>query len=141
MEDLEERWAAVGRAITARIDDLKLTKNEVIRASGVSYKSLTGYMEGRPVVRADKARGLCEALQWPPDAIDRLLDGKPPVDDPDPTPPPAASTGVGVGQHEISDEELEEWGFAALDGKPLTDEERRAAIAFVRTLRQGQAGN
>jgi len=79
MSDPEERWAAVGEAISARIAELQMTKNEVIRASGVSYKSLSGYIEGQPIRRADKARGLCEALRWPPDAIDRILAGEPPI--------------------------------------------------------------
>lgn len=80
MDDLDQRWVAVGEAIAGRITELQMTKNEVIRASGVSYKSLTGYMEGQPIRRADKARGICEALRWPPDAIERLYRGEPPTD-------------------------------------------------------------
>lgn len=74
MNDHDQRWLRVGQAIEARRKELKLTKAELIRESGVSDKTLTGYLEGQPIVREDKARGLSRALRWPEDAIDQLLD-------------------------------------------------------------------
>lgn len=70
---MENRWQAVGQAITHRIDALHRTKAEIIRLSGVSDKTLDGYMAGKPIVRKDKMRDLCAALGWTPDSIDRLL--------------------------------------------------------------------
>lgn len=75
----DTRWEQVGDAVRARITELRLTNAEVQRRSGVSDKTLTGYLNGEPIRRADKARGLCEALGWTPDSIDRILDGDEPV--------------------------------------------------------------
>lgn len=80
MTNRDERWPDVGASITARIDQLLLTKAEVIRLSGVSDKTLKGYMEGQPVRRVDKKRELSRALGWTDDGIDRLLDGEAPDD-------------------------------------------------------------
>lgn len=80
MTDHEERWAEVGAAIAARMEQLKLTKAEILRASKISDKTFNGYLAGRPIRRTDKARGLCEALGWRVDAIDRILEGLPPID-------------------------------------------------------------
>lgn len=68
-------WQRVGEAITARINELSLTKAEVIEASGVSDKTLAGYMAGQRIARADKRRNLCAALGWTRDSIDRILAG------------------------------------------------------------------
>lgn len=80
MSDANDRWTAVGDAIAARMSQLSLSKAEVIRASGVSDKTLAGYLAGQPIVRPDKRRGLCDALGWTPDSIDRILNGDPPID-------------------------------------------------------------
>lgn len=80
VDDTSERWPEVGRRITARIEELSLLLSEVQRAAGISDKTLTGYMAGRPIVRADKRRGLCAALGWSDDSIARILRG----DDPEP---------------------------------------------------------
>lgn len=69
------RWAEVGRRIEQRIDELNLTKAEVIRLSGVSDKTLSGYIDGLPIRRRDKKRDLALALGWLPNSIDRILDG------------------------------------------------------------------
>lgn len=76
---MADDWQRVGRAIAQRIATLSLSKAEVIRRSGVSDKTLTGYIDGQPIVRADKRRQLCEALGWTPDSIDALLAGGDPV--------------------------------------------------------------
>lgn len=81
MAETDDRWAEVGRQITARIKARKWSLAEVQRRAGVSGKTLTGYMAGRPIVRPDKMRGLTDALEWPDDAIDRILAGEPPLPD------------------------------------------------------------
>lgn len=75
---MADDWKRVGGAIQARIADLALSKAEVIRQSGVSDKTLTGYINGNPIKRPDKRRELCLALGWTPDSIDRLLAGNEP---------------------------------------------------------------
>lgn len=79
MTDQSERWGAVADAIRSRMKELRVTKAEVIRASKISDKTLDGYLAGRPIKREDKARGLCIALQWSLDSIDRILAGDEPV--------------------------------------------------------------
>lgn len=78
VDDTSERWPDVGRRITARIEEMSLLLSEVQRAAGISDKTLTGYMLGRPIVRADKRRGLCAALGWTDDSIARILRGEEP---------------------------------------------------------------
>lgn len=79
MADQPERWKAVGEAIAARMAQLRLTKAELIRRSGVSDKSLAAYLDGAPIRRPDKAWALAGALQWTSDSIDRILAGLDPV--------------------------------------------------------------
>jgi hypothetical protein len=73
---MDDNWKIVGDAIAARIAALHVTKAEIIRKSGVSDKTLDGYIEGKPIRRRDKARDLCLALGWTPDSIDRILGGE-----------------------------------------------------------------
>lgn len=84
MTDSNQRWDRVGEAITARVAELGMSKAELERASGISPKTLTIYMNGGPIIRADKARGLCAALSWTIDSIDRILDGGAPIVNADP---------------------------------------------------------
>lgn len=79
MNNLDERWVRVGEALGKRIAGLALTKAEVIRRSGVSIKTLNGYLAGEPIRRGDKARDLARALNWPDDAIALILDGQDPA--------------------------------------------------------------
>lgn len=81
MTDPEKRWDLVARAIAGRMADLGLTKAELSRASNISDTSLTKYLRGEPIVRRDKQRDLCRALEWEPGSIERILSGK----DPDPS--------------------------------------------------------
>lgn len=91
-----DAWTEVGRRIRNRINELQLTQAEAIRRSGVSDKTLTGYMDGKPIHRRDKRRGLCQALGWTPDSIDRILDGLDPLpaDDPATYPDPGLEARV-----------------------------------------------
>lgn len=79
MKDQQPEWSEVGRAIEERMRELGLTPAEVIRASGVSFKSLKGYIAGKPIVRRDKARGLARALGWESDAFSLVLAGRTPT--------------------------------------------------------------
>lgn len=83
---MADDWGRVAKALNARIADLKLSKAEVIRRSGVSQKSLDGYLDGDPIVRPDKARGLCDALRWSRRSIDLLREGGDPEVLPEPDP-------------------------------------------------------
>lgn len=80
MVNHQERWDLVGEAIARRIEDLGLTKAEVIRTSGVSAKTLDGYLAGEPIVRPDKRRGISDALGWTRDSIARVLAGDEPLE-------------------------------------------------------------
>lgn len=76
-----EDWASVGRALTRRaFDDLRLTKAELIRRSGISAKTVSRYLAGEPIVRRDKERALCAAVGWSPDSVERILAGGDPVE-------------------------------------------------------------
>lgn len=72
-------WTRVGRAIAERIDDLGVTKAEVIRRSGVSGTSLDAYISGQPIKRRDKLTGLCAALGWTPGSIEAIANGRTPT--------------------------------------------------------------
>lgn len=69
----------VGEQIADRIDELNLLQVEVQRMAGISDKTLTGYMNGKPIKRPDKRRGLCRALGWTDDSIARMLRGEKPM--------------------------------------------------------------
>lgn len=73
--DVGQDWKRVGQAIADRIDALSLSKAEVIRRSGVSDKTLAGYIDGQPIMRPDKRRQLAETLGWSTRSIDLILDG------------------------------------------------------------------
>lgn len=73
-------WSAVGHALRRRVfDELRLTKAELSQSSGISYKTLTRYLDGEPIVRRDKERALCEAVRWTPDSVERILAGGEPI--------------------------------------------------------------
>lgn len=133
------QWAEVGRRIAMRIDDLSLTKAEVIRRSGVSAKTLDGYITGNAIRRRDKERDLALALGWTSDSVRRILVGGEPEerleqtprtarrgDEPTPAPPapdPPAERIVGP---EISEER-----FAALEREVADLKARQAAAELM----------
>lgn len=79
METEADRWRRVGEAISARFDELRISKAEFIERSGISDKTLNRYLAGEPIRRVDKARELCDALGWTPDSLDLILEGRDPV--------------------------------------------------------------
>lgn len=78
MPDAPDPWGLIGQRIAQRIADLHLLQVEVQRAAGISDKTLSGYIAGKPVVRPDKRRGLCRALGWTDDSITRMVRGDEP---------------------------------------------------------------
>lgn len=85
-EPSPEDWQRVGRAIRARMTDLRYGPTDVKRRGGPSDKTLAGYIEGAPIVRLDAERGLCDALRWQRDSVQRILAGGDPVELPPPDP-------------------------------------------------------
>lgn len=80
MTDQEMGWELVGPALEARLRELEIDSlKEFERRSGITFKTMKGYIDGAAIVRADKARALTEALKWRADAIDRLREGRHPV--------------------------------------------------------------
>lgn len=69
----------MGEHIAQRIEQLSLTQAEIAAAGGPTDKTLRGYIEGRPIVRADKRRELCRILGWRVESIDSLLAGGDPI--------------------------------------------------------------
>jgi len=123
MADLDERWDLVGAAIAERIRELGMTKAQVTRDASVSDTSLTAYIGGQPIRRVDKRTGLCRALGWSIDSIDRILDGKAPhLIDREPTPPGGAAA--------------QPLNIAALYGQ-LSPEKQARADAYLRGLLDG----
>lgn len=72
---MADDWGRVAAALNDRIAELKLTKAEVQDRAGVSQKTLDRYLAGEPIVRPDKARGICKALGWSSRSIDLLRAG------------------------------------------------------------------
>jgi hypothetical protein len=87
----ELAWRVIGVQIADRMAELHLTKAKLIKAAGISDKTLRGYLAGRPITRQDKRWDLCGALRWRPDSIERMLRGEPPA----PLPPQAADPRTG----------------------------------------------
>jgi transcriptional regulator with XRE-family HTH domain len=84
MVDQEQRWAALGEAITRRMEHLAIGPSELEARSGVSRETIRPLMKGEPSPsRRSTLAKVSRALDWPPDAIARLIDGD--SVDPDPT--------------------------------------------------------
>ena len=79
MDEEHGGWDRVGRAISDRIEELRLSKAEFIKRSGISDKTLNGYLAGKPIKRVDKERELCDALGWSTDSIQLILEGHSPI--------------------------------------------------------------
>lgn len=75
-----EDWEHVGEHLRERMARLMISKAELIERSGVSFKTLAGYLSGAPIRRIDKRRDLALALMWEPDAIDRILRNEMPIE-------------------------------------------------------------
>lgn len=130
VSDGDERWEVVGAAIAARIHQLGLTKAQAAREAGLSETSLTAYMRERPIKRVGKSAGLCRALGWPTDAVDRMLDGG--------EPPTAVAEGprdlgrfAGVPRAVLE---------VALLIDELSPEGRASVVAYIQFVRSNEKG-
>lgn len=74
-----DEWARVGAAVRERREGLGLTQLELATQAGVS-ESMVRVLETarRANYRAGNLRAIARVLQWPDDAIDRVLAGRPP---------------------------------------------------------------
>lgn len=83
-------WLRLAATISNRMDELQITKAELLRSSGWTGTTLAEYLDGRPRTkwRADKLRDLSVALGWSGDYLDRVLRGE------DPGPPPSGHGGT-----------------------------------------------
>lgn len=85
-------WERVGRYVDRRIDEMGITKTEFSNRSGISDVTLNRYIAGAPIVRPDKASGLCAALRWTRDSIERIGTGGEPIEVAGTSEAPAAVT-------------------------------------------------
>jgi DNA-binding XRE family transcriptional regulator len=70
---------AIGKQVAVRRDELNLKQHELAEMAGFSIATM-GAIEGgrRPTMSLTTKRGLCAALGWSPDSIDRILRGEEP---------------------------------------------------------------
>lgn len=80
MKGDEAAWQRAGQLMEQRMNALKLTITELSRLSKVSDTSIRGYFAGKRVTLANKHRGLCRALKWTSDSIDRIYAGLDPIE-------------------------------------------------------------
>lgn len=77
MSHPDERWRAVGEAVTARAKAKAYSQADLVRASGVSDATVRPVMRGEAKnYRPDRLAKISQALGWPPDGIERLLAGE-----------------------------------------------------------------
>lgn len=74
-----DEWARVGAAVRERREGLGLTQLQLATQAGVS-ESMVRVLETarRTSYRGGNLRAIARALNWPDDAIDRVLAGRPP---------------------------------------------------------------
>ena len=113
--------------LTHRRADLRLSFRKAAARSGLAVGTWQR-AEGGGSVSYQSLVTIVKALEWPPDAIDRLLEGLPPItdEDPDPTTPTPAAAGRPAG-------ESEEIGLAAKIGK-LPPESRAKLTGYLDAL-------
>lgn len=79
MSNQSKRWSVVAAAISARMDELGISRAELQRQANISDKTMARYLDGEPIIRKDKRYDLARALGWTPNSIDRMLDGEAPT--------------------------------------------------------------
>lgn len=67
--------AQVMTAVAARLDELRMSQADLVRASGVSHPTVRRLQFEGVVPSRPKAAAIAEALGWPPDAFDRIVEG------------------------------------------------------------------
>lgn len=79
-------WAAVGDAISTRLEQLDMTQDELAKRSRVSTATVRQIQHGVIPKRRRSPRTLSdmsEALGWSPDHLERVADGQPVGEDTD----------------------------------------------------------
>ncbi len=70
---------ATGQELTRRMEELGLSQQELAQLAKVSTSTIRKLQRGvQPSYQRSKLAALSRALQWPPDALARLLDGADP---------------------------------------------------------------
>jgi hypothetical protein len=72
-------WQAVAEAVRRRLEQLPITKSQVVDRAGTDYRSFNKVVAGEevtPAVRKKVARG----LGWTPDSLDRIHRGESPIE-------------------------------------------------------------
>lgn len=72
-------WADVGELVKQRRQALRLSLRDVAPIADVSVSTWHGLENGKRVAEQSRVK-IAQALRWPDDAIDRLLDGADPAD-------------------------------------------------------------
>lgn len=82
MNERRHAWSIAREKIQQRMAELRLGVVDLARASGLSEKHVRNLLSNGPEAAAPRAQtrwALCDALQWTPDSIDRILDGFEPI--------------------------------------------------------------
>lgn len=121
---MDTRWSEVGQAVKARRSGLDLTVKQATAMAQVSDTTWGSVEGGRPVSDRTRRR-VAAALDWPPDAIDRLLDGEDPSTFDRPHPPTDPGGAVIMADELI--------GLAAIAGK-LDPADRQRWVEYGQEL-------
>lgn len=80
-------WQRVAAAVRDRRASLRWTQQQAAERAGISLANW-GVVEaaGRTSYRPSTLRGICIALRWSTDSIDRILRGEEPIEVPDDVP-------------------------------------------------------
>jgi DNA-binding Xre family transcriptional regulator len=72
-------WSDVHAAVDQRRIELGWSKSDLYRATGISQATFSRMLRtGAPISSAHKVRGLCDALGWTSDSVNRILAGRQP---------------------------------------------------------------
>ncbi len=124
-------WVTARQRIQQRMAELRLSNVDLARASGLSEKHVrTLVNDGSDVsVPRDQTRwALCDALQWTPDSLDRILDGDEPVE--------AGDESGDVSRLDLLDGRLAEIEALATTGLAQLRNQQDEMAKFWRLLRQ-----
>lgn len=120
-----ERVPGMAEAIEGRRLALGLSPGDFAEATGLTAQGLMAVRKGYRRQYQDKLKlGVARALQWPPDAIDRLLSGEDPASFQGDDPPPSPLAGA------LDPDVI---GLAARAGK-LTPEQRAKVEGYIEAL-------
>lgn len=78
MADETQRWPEVARQLNERMVELRISKATLIERSGISFKTITRYLDGDPIRSLEKRAQVARAVWWTDNSIDRILRGEDP---------------------------------------------------------------